>query len=130
MGWNSANQIFDPIARTLIELNAAPEVKRRVLGDLISTLQDGDWDTGDESLEDFADDPAIVAAFADHGVHFTRADEDSDILDSIREIAAHLLDASSEDHPQAVNVIHGLAQGRLTIAVAREQLASTTASRA
>ena len=71
MGWSSANQIFDPVARALIDAGAPDDTKRKVLGDLISGLQDGDWDTEDESLEEFLDDPAIVAAFADHGVHLS-----------------------------------------------------------
>ncbi|MFJ6073666.1 hypothetical protein ACIQFU_22965 [Streptomyces sp. NPDC093065] len=69
MGWNSANRIFNPVARALIETGADDATKRKVLGDLISELQDGDWDTEDESLEEFLDDPAIVAAFHDHNVH-------------------------------------------------------------
>lgn len=69
MGWSSANEIFDPVARALIDTGADDTTKRKVLGDLISGLQDGDWDTEDESLERFLDDPAIVAAFHDHRVH-------------------------------------------------------------
>lgn len=71
MGWNSANRIFDPVARALIEAGATDDVKRKVLGDLIRELQDGDWDTEDESLEDFLGDPAIVQAFADRNVHLS-----------------------------------------------------------
>jgi hypothetical protein len=69
MGWSSANQIFNPVARSLQEAGVPDQTKRKVLGDLIGGLQDGDWDTEDESLEDFLDDPAIVAAFHDHNVH-------------------------------------------------------------
>ncbi|MFJ6061634.1 hypothetical protein ACIQHU_01195 [Streptomyces tendae] len=69
MGWNSANRIFDPVARALIDTGADDNTKRKVLGDLIGELQDGDRDTGDESLEDFLNDPAIVAAFHDRNVH-------------------------------------------------------------
>ncbi|MFE2965539.1 hypothetical protein ACFXKC_18035 [Streptomyces sp. NPDC059340] len=71
MGWNSANQIFNPVARSLIDAGAPDETKRKVLGDLIGGLQEGDWDTEDESLEDFLDDPAIVQAFADRDVHLS-----------------------------------------------------------
>ncbi|MFJ4847575.1 hypothetical protein [Streptomyces sp. NPDC088733] len=71
MGWNSANRIFEPVAQALIDTGATPEVKRKVLGDLIKELQDGDWDTEDECLEDFLDDPAIVQAFADSDVHLS-----------------------------------------------------------
>ncbi|NED86927.1 hypothetical protein G3I76_43405, partial [Streptomyces sp. SID11233] len=43
--------------------------KRRVLAGLIRGLQQGDWDTEDEALEDLLHDPATVLAFADCGVH-------------------------------------------------------------
>ncbi|MET9142413.1 hypothetical protein [Streptomyces sp. NPDC004042] len=69
MGWNSANRIFNPVATALQKANADDDTKRTVLGNLIRELQDGDWDTEDESLEDFLDDPAIVSAFADRNVH-------------------------------------------------------------
>jgi hypothetical protein len=68
MGWASAGAIFDPVARAMVELNAPDEMKTRVLGDLIGALQDGDWDTEDESLCEFQDDPAIVEAFRQHAV--------------------------------------------------------------
>ncbi|MEV0556281.1 hypothetical protein AB0I27_22865 [Streptomyces sp. NPDC050597] len=71
MGWSSANSIFNPVAKALIDTGATDDVKRKVLGDLIGGLQDGDWDTEDESLEDFLHDPAIVQAFADKNVHLT-----------------------------------------------------------
>ena len=69
MGWSGANRIFNPVARALIDAGATPEAQQKVLGDLIKGLQDGDWDTADESLEDFLDAPAVIAAFADAGVH-------------------------------------------------------------
>lgn len=68
MGWASAGDIFDPVARALVELNAPEEMKRRVLGTLVKALQDGDWDTEGESLAEFRDDPVIVAIFKEHGV--------------------------------------------------------------
>ncbi|MEU6342187.1 hypothetical protein ABZ883_14745 [Streptomyces sp. NPDC046977] len=71
MGWSSANSIFDPVAHALIDAKATPEAKRKVLGDLIKGLQEGDWDTEDESLELFLGDPAIVQAFADNEVHLS-----------------------------------------------------------
>lgn len=76
MGWNSANEIFDPVAKALIDANVGDKVLRDVLGSLIEKLQDGDWDTEDESLEAFASEPAVVAAFADNGVHLP-TDEDN-----------------------------------------------------
>lgn len=68
MGWASAGSIFDPVAAALIEAGASDDLKRRVLGKLIETLQDGDWDTEDESLRQFRDDPVIVAEFVKHCV--------------------------------------------------------------
>ena len=69
MGWNSANRIFDPVARALINTGADDTTKRKVLGDLVRELQEGDWDTEDESLEEFLDDDAVIAAFHDRKVH-------------------------------------------------------------
>ena len=63
MGWGSAGRIFDPIAEGLIEAGASDELKRKVLGGLIERLQNEDWDTEWDSLNQFKDDPAIVAAF-------------------------------------------------------------------
>lgn len=71
MGWSSANMIFNPVARALQDTGADDATKRKVLGDLIGNLQEGDWDTEDESLEDFLDDAAIVSAFADRDVHLS-----------------------------------------------------------
>jgi len=74
MGWASAGDIFNRVADGLIEANASDDVKARVLGDLCGALQDGDWDTEDESLDLYANDPVIVQVFADHGI--SRGDDD------------------------------------------------------
>lgn len=63
MGWASGGEIFDSVAAALIEAGASDDLKGRVLGSLIEKLQDGDWDTEDESLTAFRHDPVIVAAF-------------------------------------------------------------------
>lgn len=67
MGWASAGEIFDPVARALIDLRADHDTKVRVLGTLIAKLRDGDWDTHDESMDQFSDDPAVVEAFHRNG---------------------------------------------------------------
>jgi hypothetical protein len=126
MGWSGANSVFDPVAQALIDLGATDEVKTTVLGPLIEGLQEGDWDTEDESLEKFRRDPAIVAAFAEHGVVLERSDADADVFTLIREIAAQLRDATDEGEYQAVGLIHDLANGVVTIAEAREELATIT----
>lgn len=69
MGWGSAGyKIFDPMARALIEAGATDELKERTLTGLIPALQHEDWDTELDSLQNFLDDPAIVKAFANHGI--------------------------------------------------------------
>jgi len=78
MGWASAGAIFDPVARAMVELGAPDEMKIRVLGDLIGALQDGDWDTEGESLDEFQDDPAIVEAFRQHDVYLRCGNESTD----------------------------------------------------
>jgi hypothetical protein len=131
MGWNSAGDIFDPVAKALVDLNAPDDLKKRVLSDLIGALQDGDWDTEDESLELFKNDPAIVAAFADHDVYLEdpddpKADADSDVFALVAEIARRLTDATDEGEYQAAGLIGDLANGRKTIAEARVELADIT----
>lgn len=76
MGWASASRTFDPVAQGLIDTGASEEIKRRVLGALIGTLQGEDWDTEDESLEEFRDDPVIVDLFAEHGVKLAAEDDE------------------------------------------------------
>lgn len=69
MGFGSAGaKFFDPLARALIKANASDEEKEQVLGEMIANLQDEDWDTELDSLQLFLDDPAIVRAFANHGI--------------------------------------------------------------
>lgn len=68
MGWASAGDIFDPVAQALVDLGADRDTKWRVLGTLIDKLQDGDWDTEDESWEEFRHDPDIVALFGQRGI--------------------------------------------------------------
>lgn len=63
MGWASAGDIFDPVAQALINAHVADEVLRDVLGTLIGQLQDGDWDTESESLDQFSDNLVIRSLF-------------------------------------------------------------------
>lgn len=69
MGWASASEIFNPVCIALQKAFMIPEARTAVLVTLIKALQDGDWDTEDESLEEFKDDPAVVAAFRQCGVY-------------------------------------------------------------
>ena len=63
MGWSGGNIVFDPVARKARELGLSDYQVTELLTTLIRELQDRDWDTEDESLRLFRDDPAIVAAF-------------------------------------------------------------------
>ena len=63
MGWASGGRIFDRVARKLIEARVPDDAVTAVCVDLIEELTDGDWDTLDESIEQFEDHPAIMEAF-------------------------------------------------------------------
>jgi len=136
MGFGSAGyKFFDPMARALIKAGATDEEKEQVLGDIIAHLQDEDWDTELDSLQQFLDDPAIVRAFAKYGITWITdesdeddetADSDSDVLALISEIASRLTDATDEGEYHAAGLIGDLANGRKTIAEARTELADIT----
>lgn len=76
MGWASAGSIFDPIAQALIDHGVDDELKLLVCDTLIGVLQEGDWDTEGESLDQFAGDPVIVEAFRRHDIILTCWNED------------------------------------------------------
>lgn len=75
MGWASGDLVFDPVAQTLLNLAAPPEITEAVCTALIGPLRDRGWDTEEESLGAFADHPAIVAAFRTHGIIVRCAEE-------------------------------------------------------
>lgn len=68
MSWNTANEIFDPVAQALVDNNVNQEATLSVLITLIRNLQSEDWDTEDESLEKFSDCPIVVEAFKKCGI--------------------------------------------------------------
>lgn len=68
MGWNGANEYFDVVAKGLQEGHASRTTKLKVLVPLIRALNEGDWDTQDESVEAFADDWEILDAFEEAGI--------------------------------------------------------------
>ena len=63
MGWATANHIFDRTAEELIKNHVEPEKVTNVLAVLIEELCDGDWDTLNESIDQFTDTPSVMAAF-------------------------------------------------------------------
>lgn len=72
MGWASAGEIFDPVCSLIVKgvegKAIAEDEATKVLKTLIAKLQDGDWDTEEESLAAFVDHSCVVAAFVAQGV--------------------------------------------------------------
>jgi hypothetical protein len=68
MGWGSAGGYFDAVADALIDGGASDEVKTKVCSTLIGVFRGEDWDTHLDSLDRYADDPAIVQAFREHEI--------------------------------------------------------------
>lgn len=70
MGWGSGAYVFNGIADALIEAGASEEIKHKALSKVIGQLRQEDWDTEYDSLQDYLNDPGIVAAFADHDIRW------------------------------------------------------------
>jgi hypothetical protein len=68
VGWASANPIFDTMVLKTRELGLGEKTRTEILATLVEELQGHDWDTEDESLAEFLDDPAVVEAFRRHGI--------------------------------------------------------------
>lgn len=72
MGWSSGSEVFDPVARAIVDMLAdddiRPSVAELILTVLIGGLQSRGWDTEDESLDEFAQYPIVVKAFALCGI--------------------------------------------------------------
>lgn len=75
MGWASGDEVFEPVADKLIEMDAPDDLRRQVCTVLIAALQQRGWDTECESLSRYPGDPAIVAAFRDNGVQADGGDD-------------------------------------------------------
>jgi len=86
VGFSGGNEIFDPVARKLITLGIDDETRYQISGALIGALQESDWDTEDESLEEFKADDAIVRAFAEHGIDL---DEEEPCCEDADELSSH-----------------------------------------
>jgi len=70
MGWGSGYLIFNTVADALTEAEAPDDLKEKTLTKVIAGLQQEDWDTELDSLQDYLDDPAIVRAFANNDIHW------------------------------------------------------------
>lgn len=82
MGWSSAGRIFDPMARALVQGSYTDEQVRELLRLLAGLLMDGDWDTEDESIQEFADHPGVCLAIrqARGNIHLD-GEDDHAVLD-------------------------------------------------
>lgn len=71
MGWGSAGNIFDPVARRLLSAVDSKEVPEYVAVETLTLLArvlfDGDWDTPDESLDAARNHPTVVEALKQAG---------------------------------------------------------------
>lgn len=63
MGWASAGTIFDSVAQGFIDGKVDPEIAKPILVKLIDTLTDMDWDTVNESRDEFIKYPWIEDIF-------------------------------------------------------------------
>lgn len=63
MGWASGGEIFDQVADSMIRVGVDSAQMTEVLADLIQALQDGDWDTEDESMYRYRNNVAVMDAF-------------------------------------------------------------------
>lgn len=77
MGWASASWIFENVADSLVKSEATAEVKYEVCKSLIGSLLAEDWDTYDEVLDAYRNEPWILAAFRHHEIVIRCRDIDS-----------------------------------------------------
>lgn len=63
MGFGSGLDIFDPVAKTILESSIEPEIKVKLLKSLIDSLEDHDWDTQEDSR--YYKHPLIQQALAE-----------------------------------------------------------------
>jgi hypothetical protein len=68
MGWSGAGEIFDTVAEVLLRQTENEYIIQPVLVALIRHLQDGDWDTEQESLGAFRDSFVVVESFRECGI--------------------------------------------------------------
>ncbi len=77
MGWSGGGEIFNEVAWTLIEAGVEDQLMDRVLYKLADSLTDGDWDTVDESIDEFAGHPVVQHALRKaNGMQYLYSPED------------------------------------------------------
>lgn len=79
MGWAGGSSIFEPVADAVVSSSGMDgETRRRILVALIQALRYSDWDTVDDVIGGYTDNPDVMAAFAECGLTFDGEDEDDD----------------------------------------------------
>lgn len=75
MGFSRGNEVFDPVATIVlgyVDNQTIPAfVAKNILERLIEKLQEVDWDTEDESLHEFLDEPIVVEAFRRNEIYIS-----------------------------------------------------------
>lgn len=79
MGWASAGEIFNVVARGLLAAEANDELLGEICYELAKKLTDEDWDTVDESVEEFRGYPVVQNALR-RADGRTYVDDDEDAL--------------------------------------------------
>lgn len=82
MGWASASYIFDDTAKIVTELHRIGQLTEtagtEILTVVAKTLCDADWDTLDESWEEFPGNPMVEAALKAQWSELGSEDDDED----------------------------------------------------
>ena len=75
MGWAAGGEIFDHVAHRMLEIKAPEDVVIETLAALADALTDRDWDTLDESVTAFLDQPVVVAGLRKGAPHWFEDDD-------------------------------------------------------
>lgn len=88
MGWGSARDIFDEVAWSLVHSGADEDVLDQVCTKLARALMDDDWDTDDESIDEFSGHPVVQHAIRRARGRLRLRDDEGDRQGELR----HVLD--------------------------------------
>jgi hypothetical protein len=108
MGWASGGEYFDVVAESckkmLEEGKISEEAVTEICDAIFSALRGGDWDTEQESLEEFADVAPIVAVFNRRGyVAYTQwAEEPGDLNSTEMTVSTALITCQECETPVPV----------------------------
>lgn len=75
MGYASGGAIFDRTAHALVASGADDRIITEVCAALAEALTDMDWDTLDESVDEFLGQPAVLAGLRQGAPHWFEDDD-------------------------------------------------------